>query len=290
MRIISSQVSFRKWKVLLVLVLLFPSVLPAQSKGRQLINEMVRGMSRVQTMSGTMRRLERIDGEMVPGKMRFKFMMDPRKAYLYTIEPDEGSEVLYVEGWNGNKAYVRPNKFPWVNLSFSITSSVLLKGQHPMSDMGFEYTLRVIKHLLKTRGDVFDDFVQYKGQKKWYGQTVDILEINYGDNYGVEDYVIQGDEDLFDVDRKLCVPAYRIVELNDDVDDFFDVSPGQKIKVPNVYAMRVIFMVDQVHKLPIVQIIYDDVGMFSKYEYLEYKINPIFQAGEFMTDYPEYGF
>lgn len=284
------KASTRFWVLLLVILTSVPQFSFGQTKARQLVNEMIRGMSRVQTMTGKIRRLERMDGEMVPGEMRFKFMMDPRKAYIYNIVPDEGAEVLYVKGWNNDKAYVHPNKFPWVNVSFSLYSSVMLKGHHSMNDLGFDYTLRIIKHLLKTRGEEFDQYVEYKGKKTWYGKSVDVIEINYGDKYGTDEYVVQANEDLFKIDEKLCVPAYRIVELNDDIDDFFDVKAGQKITVPNVYAKRVIFMIDEKDKLPIVQVVYDDKGMFSKYEYFDFKVNPTFQSTEFRTDFPEYNF
>ncbi|MBK8368725.1 MAG: hypothetical protein IPL10_15325 [Bacteroidetes bacterium] len=42
-----------------------------------------------------------------------KLNRKPRKIYLYI----KGIELLWVAGWNNNKAYVKPNSFPYVNLS-----------------------------------------------------------------------------------------------------------------------------------------------------------------------------
>lgn len=256
---------------------------------RELVDQSLKSMARVQTLTGRIKRLERMDDELVPGEMKFKLMMDPHKIYIYNYVPDEGAEVLWVKGWNHDKAYIHPNKFPWINVSFGLDSDVLLRGHHPMTDLGFNYTRKIVQNLVDNRADEFDKYVKYSGTKTFHGQKVHVITIEY-DNYGIEEYVVQGEKDLFEIDSKLMVPAGKILELNKDVDDFFDIERGQKLKVPNIYAQKVIFFLDDVHKLPIVQIVYDEKGLFSKYEYLEVKVNPRFQSDEFLTDFPEYGF
>jgi hypothetical protein len=270
------------------LLFLLPDFSYAQT-ARELVDESLKNMSRVQTLTGRIKRLERIDGELVPGDMRFKLMVDPHKIYIYNYVPDEGAEVLWVRGWNKDKAYIHPNKFPWINVSFGLESDVLLRGHHPMTDLGFSYTRKIIQNLVDNRADEFGKYVQYSGTETYLGKKVHVITIEY-DNYGFEEYVVNGDKDLFDVDAKLMVPAGKILEINEDVDDFYDIKQGQKLKVPNIYAQKVVFFLDDVYKLPIVQIVYDEKGLFSKYEYREVKVNPRFLSDEFLTDFPGYGF
>ncbi|HEX2898663.1 MAG TPA: DUF1571 domain-containing protein, partial [Bacteroidia bacterium] len=87
------------------------AVAAAPGKARQIVDEMSRAMDRVVTCSGRVKRLERIEGKMESGDLRFRVNSKPRKIYVYNILPDEGAELLYVDGWNGNKVFVHPNKF-----------------------------------------------------------------------------------------------------------------------------------------------------------------------------------
>ena len=279
------------YRIILLLFagLFFVTPADAQSQARTIINDMVKAMDRVQTLTGRVKRRERWHGKMLTGDMRFKLMRSPHKIYVYNYAPDEGAELLWVNGWNNNKVFVHPNKFPWVNVSLNLYSGNLIDEQHHnLMAVGFEYTNGVVKHLLKEYGDEFDNYVTYKGKEAWYGKQVHVIKIEY-DKYEFNDYTVKGDENLFDIDQKLRVPAYKIMEIN-DLDDFFDVKAGQKIKVPNVYAKEMVVMVDEKTNLPIVQLVYDDEGLMEKYEYHELKVNPRFMSTEFSEDFEEYGF
>jgi outer membrane lipoprotein-sorting protein len=266
------------------------AVAAAPSKARVIVDEMSRAMDRVVTCTGRVKRLERIEGKMESGDLKFRVNSKPRKIYVYNITPDEGAELLYVDGWNGNKVFVHPNKFPWVNVSLSPNSSELLdKQHHNLFAVGFDYSNGIVKHLLSKYGHEFDKYVSYGGQQKWYGKMMDVIKIKY-DNYKIENYTVLAGEDLFKIDTKLHVPAYKIIELNPGISDFFDVKAGQVIKVPNVYAPKITIFVDPDLHLPIVQVIEDEKGMFEKYEYSELKINPRFNTMEFNEDNEEYGF
>ncbi len=267
----------------------FP-VVQAQSPARVIVDRMSIAMDHVVTLSGRIKRLERVEGVMEGGDLKFKLNSKPRKIYVYNLAPDEGAELLYSEGWNNNKVFVHPNKFPWVNISLGMNSSELLtNGHHNISTIGFDYTNAIVKHLVKKYNDTFDQYVSYTGKEKWYGKMLDVIKITYKD-YKFENYTVQAGEDLFKIDAKLKVPAYKIMELNAGIDDFFDVKAGQVIKVPNEYAKEMIIMVDPDFNLPVVQIIMDDKGLYEKYEYSELKVNPRFPTTEFTEDCESYGF
>ncbi|MEM1000783.1 MAG: DUF1571 domain-containing protein [Bacteroidota bacterium] len=287
--IATTRTALRRALFLLGVLLLFlPETASAQT-ARSIVTESLRSMQRIQTLSGRIKRMERLADGLEPGELKFKLMLDPHKIYIYNYVPEEGAEVLWVNGWNKNKALIHPNKFPWVNVSFGLDADVLLRGHHPMTDLGFGYTHRVIERLMRERSDDFEEHVKYEGTRTWYGQTVHVVVVNY-EEYSFDNYTVVGNEDLFDIDRKLNVPAWKVVELNDKVDDFYDIKAGQNLKVPNIYAKKVIFFFDDKYKLPVVQIVYDDQGLFSKYEYLDLRVNPRFRSDEFLSDYSEYGF
>ena len=65
-----------------------------------------------------------------------KLNRSPRKIYVYI----KGIELIWVNGWNGNKAYVKPNSFPYINLSLDPLGSLMRQDQHhTLNEMGFDY-------------------------------------------------------------------------------------------------------------------------------------------------------
>lgn len=274
----------------LLAILTFISCVNAQNPARALVDDMVTSMNSINNLSGRIKRRERVDGKMLAGDLRFKLMTRPYKLYVYNFAPDEGAELLFVKGWNNDKVLVHPNKFPWINISLNKHSEELTKnGHHPLTAIGFEYTNEVVKHLLKEHADDFDKFVTYKGKENWYGKSMDVIKITY-DDYKFVNYTVVGSENLFDIDAKLKVPAYKILELNKSVKNFLDVKAGQVIKVPNVYAKEMVIMIDPDNHLPVVQLIFDEKGLFEKYEYSEVKVNRKFNTNDFLEDNEAYGF
>lgn len=261
-----------------------------QNRARPIVNASIAAMKACTSAFGRINRSERINGEMVKGDLIFKMQTNPYKVYIYNVLPDEGAEVLFSKGWNNDKVYIHPNKFPYVNVSFDPHSSMLLKDRHhSIFDVGFVYTLRVVEHVMEKYSEDFDKYVTWEKEVVWEGKTCDVITINYPD-YTFEDYTVQAGENVIDIDQKLRVPAYKILELNPDVKDFFDIKEGQVIKVPNVYAQKVVFFIDRVDHLPVVQIVYDEKGLFERYEYVKVDYNRPFKPEEFRPEWEEYNF
>ena len=257
---------------------------------RVLADEMMHSMDRIITLSGRMKRSERMADGMSNGECRFKLNVKPRKIYFYNLAPEEGAEILYRDGWNGNKAYVHPNKFPWVNVSLGVYSDNFQSRQHhSFLEMGFGFMNGILHHLIAEYGANFDTYVKYVGKKPWYGKQVDVLEFKHPD-YGFVDYTIKAGEDLVQIQDRLKVPAYKILEINPGIEDKFDVTAGQVIRIPNRYAKEMVVMIDPDLHLPIVQLIFDEKGLFEKYEFHDLKVNPVFNTMEFSEDNEEYGF
>lgn len=277
--------------LILLLLMACQTGLFAQNLAKPIMDKMLVQMSRVLSASARVKRAERINGKIVTGEMRFKAMFSPSlKVYININEPNPGTEVLFVKGWNDDNAFVNPNRFPWINVSLDPEGSIMMDEQHhSLFCVGFAFTEGVVRYVYEKHKDDFDKHVFYMGQETWNTRPVHVIKIVYQD-YGAVNYTIKNEKSLCELERKIFVPAAKILELNPTVDDYWDIKPGQVIRVPNAYGKESIFMIDTEHMLPIVQIINDEKGLLEKYEYHDLRVNPRFNTAEFTKDYPDYGF
>ena len=109
-------------------------------------------------------------------------------------------------------------------------------------------------------------------------------------HYARSTYTVKGDEKLIAIAKKLNVNEYSIVDMNDNIDSYNDVSDGQEIYVPNDYAKKMTLYLDKEFLLPVMIKVYDDKGLYETFEYVDLKVNPSFSSDEFTEDYKEYKF
>jgi Protein of unknown function (DUF1571)/LysM domain len=262
----------------------------APAEPHAMVQNILRSIDGLVTVSGRVKRTERVNGTMEQGDLRFKVNAKPFKVYIFNIDPHEGTELLYVDGWNDGKAYIHPNQFPWVSISMDSYGSTMLKDQHHhVTSTGFGTVRKVLRWVTGRPAEENKKRIVYVGKEKWYGKMVDVIKIINTD-YQITKYTVQAGEDLLKIDAKLAVPSYKLLELNPEVDDYFDVKAGQVIKVPSHYGKEIVLMVDPDTHLPVVQAFFDDKGLFEKYEYSEIKVNPRFSTLDFSEDNEAYGF
>ncbi len=261
----------------------------ATASARAMLETASRTLDGMVTLQCRVKRYERVNGKMESGDIRVKVNTRPHKVYVYNINPNEGTELLWGEGYNDGKAYVHPNQFPWVNISLSPDGGQMLDDQHHhITSTGFGCVQRVLRHLLGKCKDL-DERAKYVGKENWYGKPHDVIKITHPD-YKFVNYTVAAGEDLLKIDAKLGVPSYKLLELNPQCDDYFDVTAGQVIKVPTAYSKEMVLVIDPTTHLPVVQLFYDDKGLFEKYEYSEIKVNPRFSTLEFSEENEAYGF
>ncbi len=277
---------------LALLLLSTPSVVCGQNPARRIMEDMIVHMGLVTSASARVKRLERLpDGSMISGEMEFKAMFEPRfKAYIHVNAPKEGTEVLYIDGSNDNNAVVNPNGFPWINVNLDPEGSSMMENQHhSLKCLGFKFTENIVRHIHDTQIEDFDKHVLYMGEQKWNNRTVHVIKLVF-EEYGPVKYTVKDVKNLCELERKIFVPAAKILDMNPGMDDYWDIKPGQVINVPNYYGKESVFMIDKENLLPIVQIISDEKGIFEKYEYHDLKVNPRFNTAEFTKTYPGYNF
>lgn len=216
-----------------------------------------------------------------------KLNKSPRKIYIYI----KGIEVLWVNGWNGNKAYVKPNSFPYVNLSLDPLGFLMRQDQHhTLNEMGFDYFGSIIQYIAVKVGDKFDSHFKLEGEERHNNRPCYKVTIKFPE-FGYENYTVGDNESITSIARKLHVSEYMILEANPKLKDYFDIlKKGQVLRVPNAYAKDVTLWIDQLYNLPVGIKILDDKGLFEQYDYFFLQVNPKFEDDEFTKTYKDYKF
>lgn len=216
-----------------------------------------------------------------------KLNRKPRKIYLYI----KGIELLWVNGWNSNKAYVKPNSFPFVNLSLDPLGFLMRQDQHhTLNEMGFDYFGSVVEYIALKVNDKFDQYFKFEGEERYNNRPCYKIIIDNKD-FGYENYTVGTNESITSIARKLHISEYMILEVNPKLNDYFDIlKKGQLLKVPNAYAKHVTLYIDQLYFLPVGVKILDDKGLYEQYDYHYLQVNPKIEDEEFTKGYKDYKF
>lgn len=281
-----------KFFVIGFLVASLPLMAQQALSTKDIVEKMLVSGQTMKSFQFTQKAWERMsDGKLLYSATKTKIWVTPYKFYCYNIAPTPGLEVLYNSTLNPTEAIVKPNGFPWVNLSLDPNGTLMRKDQHHcVYDAGFSYSIEVLKNgYERALAYGFDKIFTQLKDTLWDGRWCYVVQINSID-YKYINYTVQAKENLFDIAKKKFVNEYALLMLNPSVSDFHDLDSGQNIKIPNAYAKKTIVYIDKKYFLPIVQIMYDDKGIYEKYEYLSLKINPALTEKEFTTEFEEYGF
>ena len=195
----------------------------------------------------------------------------------YTIDmerttPEDGPSLFWQEGKNDGDVVVDPNGFPWIEMDLDPRGKTLnKKAHHNIFSLGLKHFGRIWRSMCYSNGKLRDE-VKVLGEEKLEGKTTWLLSINVPD-YSTISVTIKDEGSLFEISERYLVPADKIVLMNPDVDDIFDISEGQEILVPNCYAMSGKLWIDKATMLPIQQEVYDEKGLYERYIYLNLKVN-----------------
>ena len=258
---------------------------------RSTFENMVKAINNAKTLKYRFAQKERLRKGWNNALVDIKLNVSPLKTYIKCITPDEGVELLLVDGkYNGN-VYVKPNGFPYINVKLSPTGSMLLgvSRHHRMEEAGYELFRDVISIYLNDPSINIDEVVTYKGIVNFDNKSCYHVELN-DPNYRILDYVVQGSENVLTISRRLKTADYKILELNPNLSDYFDVSAGQTIKIPSSYSPKTVMYLDTQTHLPLYLEMSDENGLYEQYEFLNLVVNPKFAADEFDDTFHEYGF
>jgi hypothetical protein len=270
---------------------LFMSLLGYSQKtehtAKELIFKMIKSIDAVERFKYSLKITERGKKGFNHYESSVKLCRSPRKLYVYI----KGIELIWVNGWNGNKAYVKPNSFPYINLSLDPLGSLMRQDQHhTINEMGFDYFASIVEYMALKVGDKFDQYFKLEGEERYNNRPCYKITISNKD-YGYENYTVGDRESITTIARKLHISEYKILEVNPKLNDYFDIlKKGQVLKVPTAYAKDVVLYIDQLYNLPIGVKVSDDKGLFEQYDYFFLQVNPKIEEAEFTTGYKDYKF
>lgn len=256
---------------------------------KSLLQKMYAAVGQVSQSSYTLYSKERFGDKHIEKNMLFHVQEKPNKVYMKDL--DSGVEMLYVKGWNGDKAFINPNGFPWVNVSLKITDPRVVKESHHLvTAAGINFTPQLIRNTeenLKKEGKKLEDVMHYKGEVTRNGKTYYHLALINPD-FKYISHTVQQDEELENLCFRMCAPTFSVMLANKTPRGV--VPKGKVLSMPNSYGKEVHLFLDKNTYLPTVQAIYDDKGLYEYYEFRDMKTNPKFHADEFSSECSCYGF
>lgn len=279
-----------RFLIAIVFISSSPNLNAQKISTKELIKKMHDGIAKYRHLRFTLYRSERVDGEQVIGSFNGKLCMDPFMIYIKNMVPNEGSELLYKEGENNNKAWVNPDIFPYITMSFYPESNLLKAGgHHTLKDAGFDLLDEIFRSYEKTYKDELFNYISNKGLVKWNNSNYYKVILNYPD-YKIETYRTKENESLLKIAKNKLLNSYKLTELNPSYKENKTIPEGKDIAIPNAYAKRFIMYIDSKTFLPLYQEIYDEIGLYEKYVYKNVVFEEKIPKEEFSIDYKEYGF
>lgn len=260
---------------------------PVSPTAKEVVFKMVKSIHDLERLKYSLKIIERGKKGFNHYESSVKLNRKPRKIYLYI----KGIELLWVQGWNNNKAYVKPNSFPYVNLSLDPLGYLMRQDQHhTLNEMGVDYFASIIEYIALKKMDQFDTYFKLEGEERINSRPCYKIIIDNKD-FAYENYTVGENESITSIARKLHISEYMILEVNPKLNDYFHIlKKGQVLKVPNAYAKHVTLYIDQLYFLPIGIRILDDKGLFEQYDYHFLQVNPKIEDAEFTKTYKDYKF
>lgn len=257
---------------------------------KQIINNMFLSVSKIKTLKFKLKKKERIESELSLGEQEVKFNRLPKMAYTKIMAPNSGVEVLYVEGQNSNKALVNPNGFPYVTLTLDPYGNSMRKNNHhTLHEIGFDYVNSIISYIAKKSEAQFDKYFIYKGDTVFNNRPCYKILIDYIP-YAYVNYTVKQGENITKIAYNQFISDYMVLQLNKKLDDYDDVEAGDVIKIPNAYARKTVLFIDKENYLPLVQMMYDENGLYASYEFYNVQVNPSIAGEEFSKNFKGYRF
>ena len=256
----------------------------------ELIDKMIKAIDDHNQMEFKMYRSERSKNGFTDGKFYAKLINKPYKLYIKNFKPKPGSEILYIKGQNDDKALINPNSFPYFSISLDPDNNLLLAGgHHSLREAGFTLFSNMFKLYKVNYGEELYNRITYHGMFKWNDRVCYKISIDYPD-YSTKKYTPKKGETLYSISRDQLLNIGKLREYNIKYDDDDILDESDEIIIQNVYAKKAVIFIDNENYFPIYQLIYDEEGLYEKYQYVDLNLDISFKSEEFTRDYSEYNF
>jgi LysM repeat protein len=220
----------------------------------------------------------RPSGKIIEGKMDVRVQERPiKKVYLDVLTPDK-AKLSYIANERDGKVDVKKG---FLSINLAPSNSLLIENSHhPIYRSGFKRTRDILMTTYYNRKDDISSMAEIKGDVTYNGRSCYHVVLT-DSKYGTKKYKVKAGDNLLKIAEKEGVPEIRIIELNDDIDDYFDIEEGLLITIPTSYGEVTTLYIDKENYLPLYQKVEDDLGLFAEYEILNLNLNPGFTASSF---------
>ncbi|MBS1652472.1 MAG: DUF1571 domain-containing protein [Bacteroidetes bacterium] len=216
-----------------------------------------------------------------------KLQILPRKVYF--INPKKKIEILQTPDLPKNKAFVKPNGFPYVTVMLDTYGNLMRKNQHyTINELGFEFISRSILATIYKDKHGINSF-KYVGKLLKNGYNCFVVEYE-STNFDYFDYTAASHETVTSIAYKLIVNDYLLRYKNNLFNDFDYLKKGTVLKVPNLYCKKAIVCIDEKLMLPISISLFDEFGLLESYDYTEVIKNKSIPDEEFKKEFKGYNF
>ncbi len=267
---------------------LFPQHSKEHLKDFKIIADMIDSVKKINYLRCNMRSLERIETGFTTASTHVKLQISPRKSYLQNAE--KKLEVLYNSEVSKNKCIVKPHVFPYFTLTLDPTGNLMRKNQHfTIFELGFDFTVKTIAIALSKEKDQIAKHLTLVGKVEKNKMNC-YLFIYENNAFAYNDYVVQEKETVSSIAVKFVVNDYMVRTKNDLYNDYGYLKKGSHIKIPSFYCKKGYFYIDEKTLMPVSIAIYDEVGLFETYDYMDLELNKSIPAAEFTRSFKSYGF
>jgi len=274
-------------KLLIAILLVSGGVYAQQSNALKYLSQMFDSIKNIRTVRYHIKAMERVEGKFMMAASEVKILTSPRNLYFYNRQ--KKLEILYVNGNNNNKAYVKPHVFPYLTISLSPTSNLMRKNQHyTINDLGFDFIARIMGLTLSKEKDISKSLT-YLGKHDVNGKICYLL-VYENANFGYYEYTVQSKETVSAISGKLLVNDFMVRTKNNLYNEYGYLKAGSKLMIPDLYCKKAVIYLDEKTMLPVNINLFDDVGLFESYEFSKIVVNPKFEANEFTKGFKDYHF
>ena len=162
-------------------------------------------------------------------------------------------------------------------------------GHHSLREAGFTLFSNMFKLYKVNYGEELYNRITYHGMFKWNDRVCYKISIDYPD-YSTKKYTPKKGETLYSISRDQLLNIGKLREYNVKYDDDDILDESDEIIIQNVYAKKAVIFIDNENYFPIYQLIYDEEGLYEKYQYVDLNLDISFKNEEFTRDYSEYNF
>jgi hypothetical protein len=260
------------------------SAVPKSETAKEVLDKMLLALKTYTSATYKIESFERLKGEttMHYGASFTKIQVNPLKLHLQILDKSgSGTELIYIQNQHNNKVIVNAGK--WIpTLRLSPFNSLITKDQHhTIFSAGFGMVYRIMYNAKIVSKNNFDSVFMYNGDVNYKGILCYKLQL-FDKNYKKINYKTKKGETALTIATKFSIPEYTIMEWNKKVENFTDeIEEGTQLTIPSSYAKNAILYINKINNIPIFQEMYDEKGVFERYEISDLTINPILTEKDF---------